>query len=134
MKQYKKLIRITLLVLMFMGGGLCSISVIRGLYSDETKCGTVTFKGEEMTRGKYSHLEHILVVEYPTGKEDVRVSLSTWSSTKVGDNICFAVDFRDKVSLWVGMAGIITLVFLFVLSLIAALDWLFEWELYWGFE
>lgn len=87
-----------------------------------TRCGTIVFKGTSDQVYKYSSkTEFLLVVTFPEGREDVKVDLSTWSSSKVGDEGCFKVPFRDRADVF-DVLGLFACLFIGLLA-IAGFSW-----------
>lgn len=78
----------------------------------ETRCGLVTFKGNQTQVHKHSTTtDFILVILYEdtNRKEDETVRAATWSSHKVGDHICLTWDKSPFESIGIvnGIIGII---------------------------
>ncbi len=99
----------------------------------ETRCGTVTFKGNRDQVNKHStETEFILVVLYDDTKrkEDERISAAIWSSYNIGDRICLSssvimANVIGSFNTVVALIGCIVLFLSLVVGIIASIAWLF---------
>ena len=54
------------------------------------ECGKVLNKTGENSVSKYHiYTDYLLVVEYPSGVETVNVTFGTWSTSDIGETVCF---------------------------------------------
>jgi len=99
---------------------------------DSQRCGTITWKGDKDQVHKYNtKTEFIMVIDYPTGREEAIVSAATWASHKVGDRICFLVRNNMPLDFWefaYFVISIVEAIVFFVISvgmIIEGIRWLF---------
>ncbi len=130
-----KYLRILVVILFVIYLGFQTYTFLKIQSGDEmdTRCGTVTFKGNRDQVNKHStNTEFIMVILYDDThmKEDETVRAATWSSYNVGDRIClsWSVDVGQRmgiINLTLGAIGSFVFAFGTIAFVVILLIWFF---------